>query len=62
MSLLNLTANPSAYDKFMIQTSDGLITLTVYKSPKNKNRVRLGFEAPKKIKIDREKIYNLKQG
>ena len=51
---LVLTRNPM--QRVFIQTDSGLIKVTVLPTQKN-GQVRLSFEAPSNIAIDREEIY-----
>ncbi len=58
--MLNLTSKPS--EKQIIQLPDGtLITATVVGIDPNRNQVRIGWDAPRHIAINREKIHNLIQ-
>jgi len=51
---LVLTRNPM--QRVFIQTDSGLIKVTVLPTQKN-GQVRLSFEAPPNIAIDREEVY-----
>lgn len=53
---LILTANPKAKENIYIQFGQELVKMTVAKD-ESSSRVKLLFEAPKTIKIDREKTY-----
>jgi sRNA-binding carbon storage regulator CsrA len=57
---LILSANPKANEVIYIQFKDELVKMTVAKD-ESSARVKLSFEAPITIKIDREKVYLSKQ-
>ena len=53
----NLVLTRSEMQRVFINTDEGLIKVTVLQSQKN-GQVRLSFEAPPEIIIDREEVYN----
>jgi len=57
---LILTANPKAKESIYIELGQELVKMTVAKD-ESSARVKLLFEAPKTVKINREKIYLSKQ-
>ena len=63
---LVLSAKTGSDEKIIIETSDGIIEVGVAPIDKRQRgtqkNVRLSFKAPKNIRIDRQKIYELRNG
>lgn len=57
--MLHLNRRPG--ERIMISTTDGLISVTALGIDHATGKIRLGFEAPKRISIHREEIYNKNQ-
>jgi carbon storage regulator CsrA len=53
----NLVLTRNEMQRVFIQTDTGLVIMTVLSGQKN-GQVRLSFEAPPEIIIDREEVYN----
>jgi sRNA-binding carbon storage regulator CsrA len=60
MATRHLVLTRNEMQRVFIQTEQGLVKLTVLPQ-QNNGRVRLSFEAPPDILIDREEIYTRKQ-
>lgn len=60
MATRHLVLTRNEMQRVFIQTEQGLVKLTVLPQ-QNSGRVRLSFEAPPDILIDREEIYTRKQ-
>ncbi|AGV54073.1 carbon storage regulator [Alteromonas mediterranea] len=58
---LALTANPATSDKFFVTFGTQTCEITVVKD-KHHGRVRLLFDAPKDVIVDREKIHRKRHG
>ncbi len=60
MTTRHLVLTRTEMQRVFIQTDAGLVKLTVLPQ-QNSGRVRLSFEAPPDILIDREEVYERKQ-